>query len=785
MKEKNTTEEIKSRIEESAKVGERILKEIEETKSLLNESGQKNNTSIENEDTDLDSAREVYKKRFLDFTKIKSIGKNISEKIGDFTKGMDNMDVFLGKIKNLYDSHRTKKGKEMKEAGASNTEVLEEVVLEEESELSSKRAEALGEKKAKIWQKALEKTMPIAKTTWSGVKKGASVGLDAWKRSGNWGWKIIDRRGEKPENAEDLIEGADNRFKMAEAMRIDAEDETDKTNKKAFIERAKNLEKEAKQMKDEAKGKIIYQYRVGQLARSAILFGLGGGLATGTAMFAARLARGVAIGMAGASGLAYNDTVLKTKLDRYENDSTLTPEEIEKKKRKAKILHNSMKVVLVGLMVGGNVASGNGKILGFDTKLGTDLDSRIADGFGTGDNETPNDTTVPPSENEEVGDVPVEKEVPAEEVIEKINVSPFSIEVSSNGAIATIQELKVKLAELYPDANQAPENIKYILNTNSISLSQEWGMFNPDEAKESAWMLKGSSITVDEKGNVTLHNLGKGDTVLSGQDAKQYTGKMFDSDANKSQEVSGNDENKNIKGEEKSIDDAYTNDEYNPSDDYPSDDELGKRYDKYGNEIEENTNTNTETNTVEKNNYNTSNYDGGSKIEQNNMYDDYVKAREASRASTGQSGSRGAMSTSNYDVNAARGSDTYNRPRGWGNNQEPNNAGRQEDYEIALGQEFHDEVDQIFGKHLFGASVSDGMKTKEWLYLKNATMDLDTNGKVTLHAQDGASITQEDAEGRIYGCIKRLNKFIANQDIKPVKGETIEVYLKKVAERNI
>lgn len=110
----------------------------------------------------------------------------------------------------------------------------------------------------------------------------------------------------------------------------------------------------------------------------------------------------------------------------------------------------------------------------------------------------------------------------------------FETKVSSGGSIATLQNLKDQLATQYQGVPQdkIPANISHILNTNSTELAKEWGLFDPDNksGEESAMMLKGSNISVDNKGNVTLHNIGKGDTVLSGEGAKVYSGEMFDSD---------------------------------------------------------------------------------------------------------------------------------------------------------------------------------------------------------------------------------------------------------------
>ncbi len=106
------------------------------------------------------------------------------------------------------------------------------------------------------------------------------------------------------------------------------------------------------------------------------------------------------------------------------------------------------------------------------------------------------------------------------------------IKVSSEGAGAMIQDLKQALEKEYPDPATRPENIDHIIKTPLWTLAQEWGMFNPENAKESMFVLEGSTISVDENGVVSIHDIGKGDdTIISGENnVKWHEGRMFDSD---------------------------------------------------------------------------------------------------------------------------------------------------------------------------------------------------------------------------------------------------------------
>lgn len=330
----------------------------------------------------------------------------------------------------------------------------------------------------------------------------------------------------------------------------------------------------------------------------------------------------------------------------------------------------------------------------------------------------------------------------------KTNFQELKVEVNSRGAIATIEDLKNKLKNLYPDQSNTPKNIKYILNTNSISLTQEWGMFNPEDAsgKESAWMLKGSNITVDENGKVTLHNLGKGDTILSGEGSEKYNGEMFDSDGN---------------AKEKLDTSTGVEDEGNAdSETYPSDDEL-KNYDEYGNEIEKEIKP-TNDNIIE------------------NIDDQKIKREEPFKVIPIDEAFPNKSTSSNPEIIE----DTKNVPK-------TENA--EQILEAKENLKFKRYINEIFGRRFFGTPISNGTNTEEWAYLKNAKIEIEADDSIKLKNDSGEILTegsqddiyQNSGGGRIDKIADRLEEFIKNQNIKPNTEESIENYLKRVAKTKV
>ena len=368
-------------------------------------------------------------------------------------------------------------------------------------------------------------------------------------------------------------------------------------------------------------------------------------------------------------------------------------------------------------------------------------------------------------------------------------LKPFTIEVNSRGAIATIEDLKGKLKLQYPDISKAPDNIKYVLNTNSVSLSEKWGFLSND-ANESAMMLKGSTISVDSKGNITLHNLGKGETVLSGENAEKYHDKMFDYDGQKAS--TSNYEARGSGTPERSAN-VVDND---PN---PDESELVSRE-----EIEKMAENNRTENTgeVDRSGENVVTDDKGNRapVEDNSLgenrersfvdtYKENVaayneEARLEGKNINGYRTNNGPMNTTNYGMQYSA-----SRPRfenlGQDNDVQVN---EQEQIDYIAEQEFRSEVNEIFGRRFLGTPISDGIKTNEWAYLKDSKISIGEKGAVTLTTENGTvsgrgadDVYESSGGGRSAKVVDRLEKFIKNQDIKPTSGESVEAYLKRVA----
>lgn len=422
------------------------------------------------------------------------------------------------------------------------------------SKLIDARAEVLSERRKALLNKALKSTLPVFQNIGKGFVTSYKVGSKAWAKSGNWGKVIIDKRGEKPADADDLNRQAEGKLTQVKAMEEMAKNEKNKSIKEDILKDIKQFKKDASELRDRAKGEIIYQYRLGQLARSTALFAVGGGFVaggTGAAMLGLKIARSVGIGYYGAKFLAYNEQAFKTELHSIEtnkeklendfagrtNDANYTKEikKLEKKELMTKIGRNAMKVVIMGLMVGANYASGYAeKGLSNYIHSGDSTETVNKTEQTSTTEETKKSTEPDAKESTRTADEAQKTAEATDEVIKNVETA-----VSSEGSIATIDELKDKIRAQFPDPSKAPAHIRHIIETDKYTLSEEWGLFNPDEdggevdieksEEESAMMLKGSKITMDKNWNLTLHNVGKGDTVLSGEGAKVYTGEMFNS----------------------------------------------------------------------------------------------------------------------------------------------------------------------------------------------------------------------------------------------------------------
>ena len=105
------------------------------------------------------------------------------------------------------------------------------------------------------------------------------------------------------------------------------------------------------------------------------------------------------------------------------------------------------------------------------------------------------------------------------------------------GAISTIKELKDNLEKTYENVPEKdiPENVKHIIDTDADDLAKEYGLYRPGEEAESANVLSGDKITLDqETGKVEFHQVKTGEDIVL-EKGKDYEGDMFDSGKIKTQ----------------------------------------------------------------------------------------------------------------------------------------------------------------------------------------------------------------------------------------------------------
>ncbi|MFA6090114.1 MAG: hypothetical protein WC755_09735, partial [Candidatus Woesearchaeota archaeon] len=107
---------------------------------------------------------------------------------------------------------------------------------------------------------------------------------------------------------------------------------------------------------------------------------------------------------------------------------------------------------------------------------------------------------------------------------------PVKVEISSNGAIQTIADLKKQISENYNgDFSKAPSSIQDFMKTDNTQEAIKLGFYNPNSPEESAMSLKGSTLGFDEKGNLISHDIKTGqDTILN--ETTKYNGPMSDTD---------------------------------------------------------------------------------------------------------------------------------------------------------------------------------------------------------------------------------------------------------------
>ncbi|MCX6754971.1 MAG: hypothetical protein NT068_00320 [Candidatus Nomurabacteria bacterium] len=113
------------------------------------------------------------------------------------------------------------------------------------------------------------------------------------------------------------------------------------------------------------------------------------------------------------------------------------------------------------------------------------------------------------------------------------------VEFSSRGAIATLDDLKGELTKQYHgDFSHVPQSVQDFMHTSSTEEAMKLGMFHPNDptGNESMMIMRGSTISFDEHGNLSYHDIQKNidHTLIEGDKnaIEQYKGNMFDSDQN-------------------------------------------------------------------------------------------------------------------------------------------------------------------------------------------------------------------------------------------------------------
>jgi hypothetical protein len=116
-------------------------------------------------------------------------------------------------------------------------------------------------------------------------------------------------------------------------------------------------------------------------------------------------------------------------------------------------------------------------------------------------------------------------------------IKNIEVKASSLGAIQTINDLKNQiLSENKGSLTNLPKGVQNILTKNSTEIAKELGLFNPDDINESAMVSKGSTVSINEEGEVILRDVKTGkDFILMDKNGNvnKYDGEMFDSDVNK------------------------------------------------------------------------------------------------------------------------------------------------------------------------------------------------------------------------------------------------------------
>jgi len=114
--------------------------------------------------------------------------------------------------------------------------------------------------------------------------------------------------------------------------------------------------------------------------------------------------------------------------------------------------------------------------------------------------------------------------------VRNIAVGEQFTDATSRGAIDTFANLKAQLAETYPNAVNRPSGvISHIISSDPVDLAKEYGFYKPEEIKESAMLLKGAKLGVNDNGWLVFEEPNGTMFVLDNGESKYlFSGDMFD-----------------------------------------------------------------------------------------------------------------------------------------------------------------------------------------------------------------------------------------------------------------
>ncbi len=109
----------------------------------------------------------------------------------------------------------------------------------------------------------------------------------------------------------------------------------------------------------------------------------------------------------------------------------------------------------------------------------------------------------------------------------KIYVDPVKVDLSSNGFIDTVKNLKEQLT-----GKTLSPKLAELMSQKPEKIAMDLGLYKPEQAAESAFGLNNEYLAVDAEGEISLvHSDGTTiDKLFDGEKANPYAGKMFDAD---------------------------------------------------------------------------------------------------------------------------------------------------------------------------------------------------------------------------------------------------------------